>query len=139
MKKRLLSMLLIIAVVLSFGASAVAANSYSVQPRWNYLTFIDNNIDITSSGIAKIGTWADATSSSATAINVTASLQQLKSSGWTEVKSWSETDMSRSYGFEKSWPVYHGYSYRLVTTAKVYVNGVLKETASLTTDYGYFK
>ena len=41
--------------------------------------------------------------------------------------------------YDKTWPVAHGYSYRLVVTGKAYSGSTLLESASYVTEYGYYQ
>lgn len=75
-----------------------------------------------------------------TKTSVTASLQQFKGGKWQEIKSWTITSNGTSTKLpEKSWALAHGYSYRVVVTAKAYGGATLLEQGSYTAGYGYFK
>lgn len=109
----------------------------SVQPRWSYLNYIGGRIDISSSGIASVLATVQA-SGTVKKISAVVSLQQQKSGVWTEIKSWTVTRDTYIANVSKSWPVAHGYNYRIVVTGKAMSGSATLEQASYTANYGYF-
>ena len=138
--KKLGAMLLSIVMlcVMVPGASAVADSG--IQPMWDHICILGGTIDITSFGNAKVTANVRAYSDDVTNTSVTGSLQQLKNNYWTEVKSWTVSSDGLSANLlTKTWPVAHGYSYRLVVTGKTYSGSTLLESASYVTEYGYYQ
>ncbi|MCI9467598.1 MAG: hypothetical protein HFE99_11000 [Ruminiclostridium sp.] len=117
-----------------------AAASEPIQPMWSNLNSIYGTLSISNGGIAKVTAKAICKVGKAEKTSVRASLQQLKSGTWTEIKSWSATrDGLTASVPEKSWPVAHGYSYRLIVTGSAYQGLQLLEQGTYTKDYGFFK
>lgn len=128
--------LLLICVMIPCGS---AAQANEMQPLWTYVTKITGTIEISNTGMAKVTAKGVANSKGVTKTTVTASLQQLKGGKWEAVKSWSSSSDGTSVSLsEKSWPVAHGYSYRVVTTVKAYAGTSLLEQGSSTRNFGYF-
>ena len=138
--KKLGAMLLSFVMLCVMVPGAAAVTDSGIQPMWDHLCILSGTIDITSFGNAKISATARAYSDDVTKTSVTASLQQMKDNYWTEVKSWTakNNDLYANL-YDKSWPVAHGYSYRLVVTGKAYSGSTLLESASYVTEYGYYQ
>lgn len=136
MKKKikiLLAAVLAIAGLLSFSMAA------EIAPRWSYVTAIDGTLGISSNGTASVSAWGDALTKGVDNVELTASLQQYKNGSWSTIKSWSASANSRLVTLAKqTYPVAHGYSYRLSITLKAYKGQTLLESGSTTREYGYF-
>lgn len=138
--KKLGAMLLSIVMMCMMVPGAVAVADSGIQPRWDHICILDGTIDITSFGNAKVTASARSYNNGVTKTSVTASLQQMKDNYWTEIKSWTATNNDLYANlYDKTWPVAHGYSYRLVVTGKAYSGNTLLESASYVTEYGYYQ
>lgn len=138
--KKLGAILLSIAMICVMIPGAAAVADLGIQPMWDHICILDGTIDITSFGNAKVSASARSYNNGVTKTSVTASLQQMKDNYWTEVKSWTATNNDLYANlYDKSWPVAHGYSYRLVVTGKAYSGSTLLESASYVTEYGYYQ
>lgn len=117
-----------------------AAPGDTVQPLWVYVNYVSGTIDISSGGMAKVSASTRMKPEKVQKTIITASLQQYEAGQWKEIKSWTASSSGTSAKLsEKSWPVAHGYSYRVVVTAKAYDGATLLEQGSYTASYGYFK
>ena len=124
----------------TMAAGAFSAKAYDIQPMWDYVTRVTGTIDIASNGTATITADGRAGHSSVTSTALTASLQQFKNGRWQEVKSWNNAASGTIVRLSsKTWPVAHGYSYRVVVTITAYQGSKALESASYTKDYGYFR
>lgn len=136
MKKKikvLLAAVLAIAGLLSFSMAA------EIAPRWSYITVVDGTLDISSGGSATVSAKGEAYTQGVDNVKLTASLQQQKNGSWTTIKSWSASANARQVLLSKqTYPVAHGYSYRLSITLKAYKDQTLLESGSTTREYGYF-
>lgn len=122
--KRVLSMLMTVALLTS-GINAFAGE---VSPRYTGTSTIVTDLSISSTGKATCaGTVVLYSGYTAT---LTMKLQQYNGSYWTTIQTWSTSD---SKSLSKSYYVSSGYSYRVVTSAKVYnSSGTYVETPSVT-------
>lgn len=138
--KRVSMFLMVLLLLCAIAPCGFAAQADEVQPLWTYVTKVGATIDISDAGVAKVKATGEANTKGVTKTTITASLQQLKNGTWQEVKSWTASSSStRASISEKSWAVNHGYSYRVVATAKAYNGATLLEQGSHTQSYGYFK
>lgn len=94
----------------------VFASTIGVQ--WDYLSRVKSELSISALGVAKSVGSATLQDDNAT-LTVVVNLQQLKSNGWTTIKTWSGTDESPCI-VSGSYAVPSGYDYRTETIAKVY-------------------
>jgi len=114
--------------------AAVDKSSFKVEsaimPQFKYIWSISAGLGIDSAGKAHYSGSVDAASDSYTAY-LTVSLQKQTSSGWSTVKSWSDSGSGQSgLTVEGYYYVGHG-TYRVCSTAKIYSDsGDLLETAS---------
>lgn len=102
-----------------------------VVPLFTYINLFETCFVITASGRADVDVFVFAPGADET--EVRANLQQYKNNSWTTIKSWSYTEEGDSCGMAKSWYVASGYSYRVVSYGYVYINGVIVESTSITT------
>lgn len=134
--KRITSLVLI--TVLLVCMLCPYASATMVEPRWDYVSTITGDLEITSGGTAVVDADGTAANYGVTRVHLTASLQQ-KDGTWKELKSWSVAADARGVIMPtKYWAVAHDYEYRLVITVKAYKNSTLLETATATIDYGYY-
>ncbi|EHL07731.1 hypothetical protein HMPREF0322_01625 [Desulfitobacterium hafniense DP7] len=118
-----------IAVSASEGSSwAQASNGGIIQPYWTYLQKYFNDFYIEPNGKALVEVIASARNSDE--IRIEADLQQYAGGNWTSVKKWLKTSVGASCGLSETWYVLSGYSYRMVSSVKVYKNGVMVEQGS---------
>ena len=129
---------LVLVTVLLICMLCPCASAVSIQPRWDYVSSITGDLDITSGGTAALHAEGTAANYDVTSVRITASLQQ-KDGTWRELKSWSSSSAGYMAVIDtKRWAVAHDYEYRLVITLKAYKNSTLLETATATIDYGYY-
>lgn len=116
--KRLLTIIMLIAVVLSLLALSAGAESETVvMPRYSYIDVINSSLSISKYGMATCN--ANSGFNGGASQTLTCKLQRYDGSTWTTVKTWSTT-VSSSARISKQYAVYSGYTYRLRTTCKVY-------------------
>ena len=138
--KRMATCLMALLLLCALSPWGAAAQAEGMQPLWTYVTKVIGTITISSGGTAKVTAEGAARSQGVTKTTVTASLQQFKDGKWQEIKSWTISSNGTSTKLsEKSWPVAHGYNYRVVATTKAYAGTTLLEQGSYTANYGYFK
>lgn len=122
--KRALCLLLVVAL-LTAGMGVFASD---IAPCYTGTSFISTDLSISSTGKAScsgvISLYSNYTAT------LTMKLQQYNGSYWTTIQTWSTSD---SKSLSKSYYVSSGYSYRVVTSAKVYnSSGTYVETPSVT-------
>ena len=101
-----------------------------VEPLWNEIAEFSNGFDISTTGKATIESILYAFD--VDEIRIDANLQQYKNGSWTTIKSWSSTSRDIYCAIDEIWYVISGYSYRLVSTGRVYENGKQVEQATYT-------
>jgi len=106
----------------------VFASTIGVQ--WDYLSRVKSELSISTLGVAKATGSATLQDDNAT-ITVVVNLQQLKSNGWTIIKTWSGSGESPCI-VSGSYAVPSGYDYRAETIAKVYNSSGTKLEESTT-------
>ena len=127
--KRTITTLMIIGIICSLAIPfAASATESIVQPRWSYLDSVYAYLDINWLGVATCEGSAIARSS--VEIKTVVRLQQLTDTGWSTMKSWSDTGtLNASAGGKIA--VARGYDYRVTVSAYVYDdNGNIVETGS---------
>lgn len=117
--KRIITISLLIAIVLSLMALSAGAESETViMPRYSYVDILTSSLSINkNTGL----TTCNATSSyhGGASQKLTCKLQRYDGSTWTTVKTWTKTS-TMSVNIAQQYAVYSGYTYRLRTTCKVY-------------------
>lgn len=141
LKKRILQITLIISmlcftVLPSFAESLDNAKDTIIQPRWTEISQFNNSFNITSSGRADIKSSMSAFN--VDLIRVEANLQQFKNGSWVTIKTWTGTSQDVICSVVGSWYVQRGYSYRMVSTGTVYINGQQVEQANYTSNIRYY-
>lgn len=131
---------LLCACVLSITAyanpvNAEPAGAAIITPYNTYINSATSNISI-SKGVASCSALLRATSQ-ADKVEIVANLQRSQNSAWTTIATFSKSSNSSIVSLSETQSVTSGYSYRLVTTFNVYISGVIRETTSATTNYGY--
>lgn len=134
--KRLLSILLVSLLLVSFTSPAYASTEIKVQdsiiqPFWTYISTVSAWMDIDSSGNALMASSMSAYST-VTKIEISAYLQRLEDGEWKTVNNWSETSSGTSGTWTQTWYVNKGYSYRLKTYFYAYKGASIVESTSLT-------
>lgn len=90
MRKKIISVCMIMVLLFSFSVSASAAtNNSQITPQYLYTNQIITNISIDSNGTANILAKATGFAGKTTQIKIFAYLQQYKNGTWTNIKSWS--------------------------------------------------
>ena len=129
--KKIFSATLLVIMVLSLPLSAYAANANTdkmMSPRFSYILSMSAGLEINSAG--KAGCAGTVTPSSNTyTSDLTISLQQKTGTGWSTIKSWTDSGVGYAgVTLEGYWYVVHG-TYRVCSTAKIYSSsGTLLET-----------
>ena len=141
LKKRILQITLIISmlcftVLPSFAESLDNAKDTIIQPRWTEISQFNNSFNITSSGRADIKSSMSAFN--VDLIRVEANLQQFKNGSWVTIKTWTGTSQDVICSVVGSLYVHRGYSYRMVSTGTVYINGQQVEQANYTSNIRYY-
>lgn len=106
----------ILALILIFALS-VNAFSSTIGVQWDYLNRIKSELTINTYGVANAT--GSATLKNNDTVSVVVNLQQLKSDGWTTIKTWNGSG-TNSCIVSGSYAVFSGYDYRAETIAKVY-------------------
>lgn len=107
---------------------AAATNENMIQPRWSYLDSVYAYIDINWLGVATCE--GSATARSSVEVETVVRLQQLTDTGWSTIKSWSDTGTGTA-GTGGKYAVARGYDYRVTVSGYVYDgNGNIVETGS---------
>lgn len=98
---------------------ALSVNSFAstIGVQWDHLSVILSELTINNLGVAEVS--GTATLRNNNKVTVELNLQQLKSNGWTTIKTWSGSG-TKSCKVKGSYSVYSGYDYRAETIAKVY-------------------
>lgn len=130
----LLAFLLVLtsgSIVQARGNDSTRATSIVVTPFYDYITALGANLSIGSLGKAVSTGFVyypgdyDST--------LTIELQRSNGTGWTTVKSWSESFSGWGHhSLEEEYYVTSGYTYKVVTTATVKEGSIVLETASST-------
>lgn len=112
--KNMLKAVLIFTLILALSVNAFA--SY-IGIQWDYLNRVKSELSINTTGIANAS--GTATLHNGENVSVELNLQQLRSNGWTTIKTWNGSgrivcNVSGSYA------VYSGYDYRAETIATAY-------------------
>lgn len=130
--KRLLCFLVCIALL----SSSMFVSAFDIPtPYYTAVSSVTSGLSISAGGTAT-GTGTVALYGTSYYANMTLTLQQLKNGGWVNVKSWSA---SRSKSVSGSCSVASGYSYRTLTTARVYSSsGSYIETATTYSNVVYY-
>ncbi len=112
--KNMLKAVLIFTLILALSVNVFAS---TVGPQWDYLNRVKSELTISPLGIAKAA--GTATLYNGDNVSVELNLQQLKSNGWTTIKTWNGSG-TQSCNVGGSYAVYSGYDYRAETIARVY-------------------
>lgn len=141
LKKRILQLTLIIlllclTILPTFANSLDNTKESIIQPRWTEISQFNNSFSITSTGRSEIESTMYALN--ADLIRVEANLQQLKNGYWTTIKTWTGTSQDVICSVVGSWCVQKGYSYRMLSTGAVYINGQQVEQTNYTSNIKYY-
>lgn len=112
--KNILKTALIFMMIFTLSVNAFALPA---TINWSNLSKIVSELSINSYGIASAS--SSATYYDGDSISIEMNLQQLKSSGWTTIKTWKASGTIRC-DVSGSWAVYSGYDYRVESIARVY-------------------
>lgn len=102
----------------------------SIRPRFTYINAFQCYLSINTSGLAEVFVSLNATGVQVT--EVKAYLQQYRNGVWKTVKSWSDTEAGTSCSLDKSWYITSGYAYRVLSYGYVYINGIMVESSTIT-------
>lgn len=138
-KKKVKSVVSVVVVFAVLLCSAAAASS-EIQPRWTYVSGVTGHLEISSSGFATLYGGGNAVHPDVDNVKVIVELQQFKNSKWQTVKTWTAVGEGWSTRTStKTWPVYHGYSYRLYVTLEAYSGSTFLESGTHIENYGFFQ
>lgn len=128
--RRIISILLVCVFIASCAIPVSAAELNNVQPRYTYVFDVQAILSINeSTGIASCSGSISARNSYP--VKVTVQLQREDTTGWTAVKTWSNTG-TLATSVAKAWAVFSGYNYRVYVIGFVYdSNGNIIESASV--------
>lgn len=99
-----------------------------IQPYFTNIVRFENGFDISASGKASVSVYFKA--QNVDSVRVDANLQQYKNGAWVTIKSWTNTSEGTDVGLNKEYYVAKGYSYRLASEGKAYIDGSLVERTS---------
>ena len=117
MCKKIAAILCSLCMLFSVGSTAMAT-SYDaadttpsqISPRYSYATFVDASLDV-SNGTAYVYVTGEG-NSSVTRIKITARLQKKSGSGWSTIKTWTQTTYDDNATLDESYSVSSG-TYRV--------------------------
>lgn len=141
MKRSKKLLLLVSALLLVFSMSFASFAEEGPSPRWSYFISIMGDMSVESNGKATVMVDVIANRDKVDEIRTVCNLQQLKNGSWKTIKSWSENSDDgdpAAVGYEKTYYIEKGYSYRVQVVSKAYLGGSLKENITSNFDYGYF-
>lgn len=128
--KRIISVLLVIAILSGTAISASAATEDTASPMFTNIKRTATSLDITSQGgPANCRAYCQVTTGYTVRIECT--LQIYRSSQWSPVKSWTGSGTT-TYTISESWPVSSGCTYRVYAKYYAYnTAGTLVESTSV--------
>lgn len=136
-KKKSAVFLLAVLLVLTSGTVVQARGNNStttsgvMTPYYQYIAVVGASISIGSLGKAISNGYVDFDGDHD--LTLTIELQRSTETGWSEVKSWSESFTSGNYhSLEKDYYVTSGHTYRVVTTATIRDGSTVLETGTST-------
>lgn len=138
--KRVLTALLIMAMMLSLSMSCLAAqpDDYAVSPRYTHIS--TNKVGLTineTTGVASVSSYCYTVGQYT--VGVECRLQRYTGSFWSTVKTWSASG-TRYASVNENWAVYSGYTYRAYVIFTVRDSaGNLLESATSSDSYVYPK
>ena len=135
--KRIVCLLLVGIILCASIAPVSATEDTTISPRFTYISSTATGFRIdTEPGIAVCYAKCETYSESET-IKIVGSLQQYKSSKWTQIYSWTVTGTGVAI-LDRLRAVSKGYNYRFVATYYIYNSaGTLLESSSTTRYYNY--
>ena len=137
MRKKIVPLVLAFLLIFAGSASVYADSGSSgnginggQQVNYVYLSAIGSGLSINTSGYATCSGYLILLEDYNSSLTLT--LQRSNGSGWSDVTSWSQSFTSMgSHSMQKGYYVSSGYSYRVLTTAKVINGSTVIETASV--------
>lgn len=135
MKKKFITLLLVMILVSSFSMSVLANitelnDEVVISPMFTYISMAEAEIFINSSGKATVETYLTG-NSKVTSTKATIKLQQYRGGSWTTIKTWDESRNSRILNFSSTYYVSSGYEYRVQSIVTAY-SGTQSESTTLT-------
>ncbi|MBU5314471.1 hypothetical protein KQI38_20815 [Tissierella carlieri] len=135
MKKKFITLLLVMILVSSFSMSVLANitelnDEVVISPMFTYISMAEAEIFINSSGKATVETYLTG-NSKVTSTKATIKLQQYRGGSWTTIKTWDESSNSRILNFSSTYYVSSGYEYRVQSIVTAY-SGTQSESTTLT-------
>lgn len=135
--KKVLSLILIIAIVCTFSPHAAAEDMESIQPRYTYISAIHIDFAISSNGLAEYTAKITTTDYYFTKIECKLQKYNNETDTWTTVYSWTDTGVGRAT-MSKQYMVYSG-KYRIAVTGTIYDdnNRVIEIASKASSSYSY--
>lgn len=135
--KRIVCLLLVGVLLCASIVPVSATEDTTVSPRFTYISSTATGFRIdTDPGIAVCYAKCETYSDSVT-VKIIGSLQQYKSSAWTQIYSWTVTG-TRVVILDRLRAVSKGYNYRFVATYYIYNSaGAVVESSTTTRYYSY--
>ncbi|RAV02654.1 hypothetical protein [Paenibacillus sp. YN15] len=138
MRKKMVSFMLAFMLIFTSGVAVAQANTNTlvsgdgiVVPYYDYISFVGATISIDSGGRSTSTGYVFYTDNYDSMLTV--ELQRSDGTGWSTVKSWSDSFSGSGYKLiEEDYYVFSGYTYRVVTTAAIKSGNVILEIASST-------
>jgi hypothetical protein len=136
-KKMIFVVVVLLALSVLFPASALAASDGVMSPMFTYISSVDSNLSISSSGTATVSA-SIICYSSVDSTSVSSYLQRYSGGTWNTIKSWSGSDDDATANMYGTYAVTSGYNYRVRSYFYAYVNGSVVESTSRTTGTLYY-
>ncbi len=136
--KRIVCLLLVGILLCASVVPVSATEDTTISPRFTYISSTATGFRIdTEPGVAVCYAKCETYSESVT-IKIVGSLQQYKSSQWTQIASWTVSGTGGLVILDRLKAVSKGYNYRFVATYYIYNStGTLLESSSATRYYSY--
>ena len=112
--KTILKVALFFILIFALSVNAFAS---TIGIQWDYLSKVRSELTINTYGVCSAT--GSVSSKNNDTVSVLVNLQQLKSEGWTTIKTWNGSDMKLCI-VSGSYAVYSGYDYRVETIGRVY-------------------
>lgn len=135
MKKKFITVLLVMLLVISFAVPALAdaielKDEIIISPMFTYISEARAKIYIDSNGKATVETYLIG-NNNVTSTKATVRLQRYINGSWTTIKTWNESSNSRILNFSDAYNTASGYDYRVQSVVTAY-SGTQSESTTLT-------
>ncbi len=118
MRRKILSIMLILVLLVSIPVSGQAAELTMIQPRYTYIRYFDRDLTIDpSTGIADC--YAKITANTNYPVEVVCQLEVYWGGEWMALRTWTDTGNGTAV-ISETYNAAHGFNYRIDVTAYVY-------------------